>query len=60
MMGRPKKRKEEHRVKFGISINPELFVLLGKEKINKSKFIEKLVIEYYEKKKYNEKYFEQN
>lgn len=51
MMGRPKKRKEDHRVKFGISISPELFVLLGKEKINKSKFIEKLVIEYYEKKK---------
>jgi hypothetical protein len=49
-MGRPKKRKEEHRVKFGISIDPKLFVLLGKENMSKSKFIEKLVKDYYEKK----------
>jgi hypothetical protein len=47
-MGRPKKKKEEQRVKFGISIDPKLFDLLGKENISKSKFIEKLVKEYYE------------
>jgi hypothetical protein len=50
MRGRPQKNKEEHRVKFGISIDPELFVLLSKENTSKSKFIEKLVNEYYEKK----------
>lgn len=48
-MGRLKKKKEEHRVKFGISIDPKLFDLLGKENISKSKFIERLVKEYYEK-----------
>jgi hypothetical protein len=47
-MGRPKKRKEEHRAKFGISIDPELFVLLSKENTSKSKFIEKLVKKHYE------------
>ena len=50
-MGRPKKKKEEHRKKFGISIDPKLFDLLSKEKIGKSKFIEKLVKDYYEKEK---------
>ena len=51
MMGRLKKKKEDHRVKFGISINPELFILLGLENVSKSKFIEKLVKEHYEKKR---------
>lgn len=50
-MGRPKKKKEDHRIKFGISIDPHLFDLLGKENISKSKFIEKLVKDHYEKKK---------
>lgn len=49
-MGRPKKEKKDHRIKFGISIDPILFDLLGKESISKSKFIEKLIKEYYEKK----------
>jgi hypothetical protein len=49
MMGRPRKKKEEHRVKFGISIDPKLFDLLGKENMSKSKFIEKLVKSHYEK-----------
>ena len=48
MMGRPKKDKKYHRKKFGISIDPELFDLLKKDFRNKSKFIEKLVREYYE------------
>lgn len=48
-MGRHKKNKKDLRVKFGISIDPKLFDLLKKEKITKSKFIEKLVKEYYEK-----------
>ena len=49
-MGRNKKNKDEHRVKFGISINPLLFKLLSNESISKSKFIEMLVKKYYEKK----------
>jgi hypothetical protein len=50
MMGRPKKKKEDHRVKFGISIDPKLFDLLSGESISKSKFIENIVKDYYEKK----------
>jgi len=50
-MGRPKKKNGEHRVKFGISIDPVLFDKMGKELISRSKFIEKLVTEYYEKNK---------
>lgn len=49
-MGRPKKKKEDQRVKFGISVDPKLFNLLSKERVSKSKFIEKLVKEHYEKK----------
>lgn len=49
-MGRPRKNKSEHRVKFGISISPHLFKKMDKEPISKSKFIEKLVEEYYGKK----------
>jgi len=47
-MGRKKKNKEDIRVKFGISIDPHLFKLLSTEKISKSKFIEKIIREYYE------------
>jgi hypothetical protein len=50
MMGRPKKKKEDHRVKFGISIDPKLFDLLSSENISKSKIIENLVKDYYGKK----------
>lgn len=50
-MGRNKKNKNDLRKKFGISIDPNLFDLLSKEKISKSKFIEILIKEYYEKKK---------
>lgn len=48
-MGRNKIEKTKQRVKFGISIDPQLFELLKNEKISKSKFIEKLVKNYYEK-----------
>lgn len=50
MRGRHKKIKEELRVKFGISIDPKLNDLLLKEPLSRSKFIEKLVKEYYENK----------
>lgn len=49
-MGRPKKNKDEHRIKFGISIDPILFKMMSNEPTDKSKFIEKLVREYYENK----------
>lgn len=49
-MGRKKKNKNELRIKFGISIDPILFKQLSTEKINKSKFIEKIIKEYYDKK----------
>jgi len=50
MRGRYKKEKKDLRVKFGISINPRLNDLLLKEPVSRSKFIENLVKEYYEKK----------
>ncbi len=49
-MGRPKKKEDDLKVKFGISLNPKLFNLLSKEFGGKSKFIEKLIKDYYEKK----------
>ena len=50
MRGRYKKEKKDLRVKFGISINPRLNDLLLKEPVSRSKFIENLVKEYYERK----------
>jgi hypothetical protein len=49
-MGRKLKLKEEKKVKFGISLNPNLFNRMVKEKINKSKLLEQLLTEYYGKK----------
>jgi hypothetical protein len=49
-MGRPKKKREELRIKFGISIDPKLFELLEKETMSRTKFIEKVLKEYYDKK----------
>ncbi len=48
-MGRPFKKPEERKVKFGICVSPELFYLLSQEKISKSKLIERLISDYYEK-----------
>jgi len=50
-MGRPKKKEQEKKIKFGISLDPNLFNRMCKEKTNKSRLIEKLLREYYENKK---------
>ena len=49
-MGRPTKLEEERKVKFGISLDPNIFNHMVKEKTNKSKLIEKLLKDYYGKK----------
>ena len=49
-MGRKLKKEEDRKIKFGISLNPDIFNLMVKEKIKKSSLIEKLLKEYYDKK----------
>lgn len=51
MAGRPKKNEDDKKVKFGISIERYYFNLLSQEPCNKSKFIEKLIKNYYGSKK---------
>lgn len=48
--GRPVKNEQDKKVKYGISIDRYLFDKMKKEEISVSKFIQKLVQEYYEKK----------
>lgn len=49
-MARPTKLEEDRKVKFGISLDPRLFNRMVKEKTNKSRLLEKLLIEYYANK----------
>jgi hypothetical protein len=49
-MGRPKKEKKDCKVKFGISLDRELFNRMVEEKTKKSSLINKLLKEYYGKK----------
>ena len=49
-MGRKLKKEEDRKIKFGISLDPDIFNLMVKEKIKKSTLIEKLLKEYYGKK----------
>jgi hypothetical protein len=49
-MGRPNKDEKDKKVKYGISIDRYLFDKMKNEGISISKFIQKLVKEYYEKK----------
>lgn len=49
-MGRPKKDKKDCKIKFGISLDRDLFDRMVKEKVKKSSLINKLLKEYYEKK----------
>jgi hypothetical protein len=49
-LGRPLKNESEKKVKYGISIDKFLFDKMKKENVSISKFIQKLVKEYYEKK----------
>jgi hypothetical protein len=49
-IGRPNKNNEDKKVKYGISIDRYFFEKMKKEGVSISKFIQKLVKEYYEKK----------
>ena len=49
-MGRPKKIENDKKVKFGISLDRDLFDRMVKEKIKKSTLLNKLLREYYEDK----------
>jgi hypothetical protein len=49
-MGRPNKDEKDKKIKYGISIDRYLFDKMKNEGISISKFIQKLVKEYYEKK----------
>jgi len=46
-MARPTKLEEERKVKFGISLDRDLFYRMVKEKIKKSTLINKLLKDYY-------------
>jgi len=50
-IGRPFKNDLDKKIKYGISIDKYLFDKMKREEISISKFIKKLVKEYYEKKK---------
>jgi hypothetical protein len=45
-----KKKEEDKKIKFSITLNPELFKRMDNEMINKSKLIESLLKKYYENK----------
>jgi hypothetical protein len=47
--GRPYKDEKDKKVKYGISIDKYLFDRMKQENVSISKFIQKLVNEYYEK-----------
>jgi len=49
-MGRAKKQEIDCKIKFGISLDRDLFNRMVKEKIKKSTLVNKLLREYYEKK----------
>lgn len=47
---KPRKKEEQKKVKISITLNPEINKKLEDELINKSRLIEKLLIEYYGRK----------
>ena len=49
-IGRPNKNDEDKKVKYGISIDRYLFDKMKNEGVSISKFIQKLVKEYYDGK----------
>jgi hypothetical protein len=49
-MGRKLKKEEDRKIKFGISLDRDIFNLMVIDKIKKSTLIEKLLKEYYAKK----------
>jgi hypothetical protein len=48
-IGRPVKNDSDKKIKYGISIDKYLFDKMKKEGVSISKFIQKLVKDYYEK-----------
>ena len=44
---KPRKKDEDKKIKFAISLNPKIFKRMENEMINKSRLIEKLLKEYY-------------
>jgi len=44
---KPRKKEEDKKIKFAISLDPKLFKRMDKEMINKSRLIENLIREYY-------------
>ena len=42
-----RKKEEDKKIKFAISLDPKLFKRMDKEMINKSRLIENLIREYY-------------
>ena len=48
--GKPYKDEKDKKVKYGISIDRYLFEKMKKEEVSISKFIQKLVKEYYDDK----------
>ena len=48
--GKPYKDENDKKIKYGISIDKHLFERMKKEEISISKFIQKLVKEYYDGK----------
>jgi hypothetical protein len=49
-MGRKTKLEEDKKIKFGISLDRDLFDRMVKEKVKKSTLLNKLLKEYYGKK----------
>ena len=49
-MGRKTKLEEDKKIKFGISLDRDLFDRMVKEKVKKSTLLNKLLKEYYENK----------
>ena len=49
-MGRQKKQEKDSKIKFGISLDRELFDKMVEDKTKKSSLINKLLKEYYGKK----------
>ena len=44
---KPRKKEEDKKIKFAISLDPKLFKKMDDEIINKSRLIENLIREYY-------------
>jgi hypothetical protein len=49
-IGRPIKEEKDKKVKYGISIDKHLFERMKKEELSISKFIQKIVKDYYDGK----------